>query len=209
MDRLSNSLDIAGKNIIPKTGDIIPFAGTSAPSGWAICDGTNGTPDLRGFFLVGALSAASIGSTYGSASHSHTTNVSLYTVNTAISSETHGYNSIFSGSTGGNSAGSLHSHQAGISTTSGSRAGNLVANSTTAGGPISFNNQPHAHAQGSTMGSTQANIGNHSHAGATVNMSTGGSHGDGHTITATPTGNLLSNTRDYEAFILMNYIMKL
>jgi hypothetical protein len=27
---------------------------TDAPSGWAICDGTNSTPDLRGKFLVGS-----------------------------------------------------------------------------------------------------------------------------------------------------------
>jgi hypothetical protein len=29
-------------------------APTSAPAGWAVCDGTNGTPDLRGRFLLGA-----------------------------------------------------------------------------------------------------------------------------------------------------------
>jgi microcystin-dependent protein len=27
---------------------------TSPPSGWVVCDGTNGTPDLRGRFLLGA-----------------------------------------------------------------------------------------------------------------------------------------------------------
>jgi hypothetical protein len=31
------------------------------PSGWAICDGTNGTPDLRGRFLRGVASMAEVG----------------------------------------------------------------------------------------------------------------------------------------------------
>lgn len=34
-------------------GAIIPFYGTSAPDGWALCDGTGGTPDLRDRFVVG------------------------------------------------------------------------------------------------------------------------------------------------------------
>lgn len=38
-----------------KAGMILPFSGLLAdvPSGWAICDGTNGTPDLRGRFVLG------------------------------------------------------------------------------------------------------------------------------------------------------------
>ena len=35
-------------------GSIIMFGGSIIPSGWHICDGTNGTPDLRGRFIVGA-----------------------------------------------------------------------------------------------------------------------------------------------------------
>jgi len=38
------------------TGSIIMWSGTlaSIPSGWQLCDGTNGTPDLRDRFVVGA-----------------------------------------------------------------------------------------------------------------------------------------------------------
>ncbi|MEA2981194.1 MAG: hypothetical protein QOF09_3017 [Alphaproteobacteria bacterium] len=36
------------------------------PSGWAICDGTNGTPDLRGKFLRGVSNFADVGGTGGS-----------------------------------------------------------------------------------------------------------------------------------------------
>lgn len=35
----------------------------SIPTGWQLCDGTNGTPDLRNKFLVGAGSTYSIGTT--------------------------------------------------------------------------------------------------------------------------------------------------
>lgn len=39
-------------DLIPK-GSIIMWNGATAPAGWALCDGTNGTPDLRGRFILG------------------------------------------------------------------------------------------------------------------------------------------------------------
>ena len=39
-------------NGIPK-GGIIMWSGTTVPVGWALCDGSNGTPDLRDRFVVG------------------------------------------------------------------------------------------------------------------------------------------------------------
>ena len=47
------------------TGMIMMFTGSSAPSGWAFCDGNNGTPDLRNRFIVGAGSSYSSGDTGG------------------------------------------------------------------------------------------------------------------------------------------------
>lgn len=38
-------------NPLPQ-GSIIMWSGTAVPAGWAICDGTSGTPDLRGRFIV-------------------------------------------------------------------------------------------------------------------------------------------------------------
>ena len=46
-------------------GMIMMYTGSTAPSGWAICNGQNGTPDLRDRFIVGAGSAYSIGNTGG------------------------------------------------------------------------------------------------------------------------------------------------
>ncbi len=37
-------------NMVPK-GTIVAFNLEKAPDGWALCDGTNGTPDLRGRFI--------------------------------------------------------------------------------------------------------------------------------------------------------------
>lgn len=46
----------ASLNQVIPTGVIVMWSGSiaSIPSGWALCDGTNGTPDLRERFIVGA-----------------------------------------------------------------------------------------------------------------------------------------------------------
>ena len=53
-----NSLEFLKKgeaagSIVPK-GGIIMFSGEKPPPGWALCDGTNGTPDLRDKFVMGS-----------------------------------------------------------------------------------------------------------------------------------------------------------
>ena len=55
IDTLMSELDEAKKHHVP-TGSIMMWSGaiTAIPSGWALCDGQNGTPDLRGRFIVGA-----------------------------------------------------------------------------------------------------------------------------------------------------------
>ncbi|MDD3096013.1 MAG: hypothetical protein PHD63_07215 [Candidatus Marinimicrobia bacterium] len=57
-------------------GTIVMWYGTSAtvPSGWHICDGTTGTPDLRDKFVVGAGTTYAKGATGGAATHTLTTN---------------------------------------------------------------------------------------------------------------------------------------
>jgi hypothetical protein len=60
-------------------GMIMLWSGSSAsiPSGWLLCNGSSGTPDLRNRFVVGATSTYAVGATGGSAdavvvSHTHT-----------------------------------------------------------------------------------------------------------------------------------------
>jgi hypothetical protein len=55
-------------------GMIIHWYGLAAscPAGWAICDGTNGTPDLRDRFIVGAGNTYALSDSGGSASQTIT-----------------------------------------------------------------------------------------------------------------------------------------
>jgi hypothetical protein len=80
-DNIYGIIGVAGTSTgttIP-TGMISLWYGSigSVPLGWYLCDGTNGTPDLRDRFVVGAGSTYSVAATGGSAnaivvSHTHT-----------------------------------------------------------------------------------------------------------------------------------------
>lgn len=44
------------KNALLPSGAIVWFKRTTAPDGWVVCDGTNGTPNLIGRYPLGATS---------------------------------------------------------------------------------------------------------------------------------------------------------
>ena len=66
-ETVNGSLDVIGnftKNGFPvnpfvPAGTIVMWHGTTLPAGWVECNGSNGTPDLRGKFIVAAGQAAS------------------------------------------------------------------------------------------------------------------------------------------------------
>jgi microcystin-dependent protein len=61
---LPGNLTVTGSfNYLPR-GCILAYNSSSAPAGWAICDGNNGTPDLRNKFILGSGNR-SIGTTGG------------------------------------------------------------------------------------------------------------------------------------------------
>ena len=64
----NQKIDAALRAAVP-AGLIAAWSGAASavPAGWALCDGANGTPDLRGRFLVGAGGDYAVGDTGGAA----------------------------------------------------------------------------------------------------------------------------------------------
>jgi len=110
----------------------------SIPSGWVLCNGQNGTPDLRNSFILGAGSTYAVGSTGGSAdaivvSHTHTATVTdpqhSHTLTNTVNTQTGpggnnqagfvgGYNNITVGGTNPSSTGiSVANSSTGVSGT--------------------------------------------------------------------------------------------
>jgi hypothetical protein len=124
---------------VPSGGIIIwSGASTAIPSGWFLCNGLNGTPDLRDRFVVGAGSTYAVGATGGSAnatlvSHTHTA-TSTFTGNAL---GTHNHTASFSG-TSVTPAGSISSTFTGTSVTpAGSVSSSFTGTSVTPAGSVS------------------------------------------------------------------------
>jgi len=98
--RLVTKADVADLNNVVPTGVITLWSGSTAtiPSGWRLCNGANGTPDLRNRFVVGAGSTYAVDAKGGSAdavniSHNHsasTNNTGAHTHSLSGSTNTTG-----------------------------------------------------------------------------------------------------------------------
>ena len=123
------------------TGMILLWSGSisNVPSGWGLCNGANGTPDLRDRFVIGAGNNFAVNATGGASavtllaenlpSHTHSVSVSGSTT-AADASHSHS----LSGSTG--AADATHNHTFGPITSSGqsqSHSHRLVATTSSAG----------------------------------------------------------------------------
>lgn len=73
------------------SGVIVMWSGSvgTIPSGWQLCDGTNGTPDLRNRFVVGAGSTYAVAAMGGAATDSITTSAAGSHSHTAQASGSH------------------------------------------------------------------------------------------------------------------------
>jgi len=111
------SLDTREGQVGLPVGIITIWSGSTAsiPFGWQLCNGTNGTPDLRDKFVVGAGSTYSVGDTGGEATHvlttaempAHTHTYYLHqaaATNYAIFQNNYAESSATTGSTGGDTA---------------------------------------------------------------------------------------------------------
>lgn len=77
-------------NVLP-TGAIIMWGGATntIPAGWVLCNGQNGTPDLRDRFIVGAGNSYAVGATGGNASTTlSTSNLPAHTHSVSLSGTT-------------------------------------------------------------------------------------------------------------------------
>lgn len=123
--------EIGGSSGIP-SGCICIWSGSTPPEGWALCDGQNGTPDLRGRFVLGYSSAHAIGSKGGKEKHTLSVNeLAAHSHNFSIHYATSAASSNRKYSVGGTSAANEYTE----SRTSGSILTNL-------GGTIANQNQP-------------------------------------------------------------------
>ena len=101
------------QNRIP-TGVIVMWSGSiaSIPTGWALCNGGNGTPDLQNRFIVGAGSTYAVAATGGSA-------------NAVVIDHTHSATSVVT------DPGHAHSYTAPSGTDNSGVSGSSVVDSTT------------------------------------------------------------------------------
>lgn len=188
-------ISLVTESAVP-SGVITMWSGslTSIPSGWALCDGQNGTPDLRDRFIVGAGSSYDPGDTGGSDSVTLT--------ESQIPSHSHG-----SGTLGTSSAGS-HSHSSGSYTTSttGSHTHNYTSGRLLASGStdqVGSDRNPYF----VSLTETTSSAGSHSH-NITGNSGTSGSHS--HSISGTTSSTGGGNPHENRPpFYALAYIMKL
>jgi len=147
----NSSLSSVTASVVP-VGGIIMWSGSvaSIPTGWALCNGASGTPDLRGRFITGAGGGYTPGNSGGYDSytlsesqmpvHSHTTSVSTN------GSHSHSYSSPLEGTYQGLSwdqTGSAHEYptvNGGTTTTAGDHNHSVTVYNS--GGGQSFDNRP-------------------------------------------------------------------
>lgn len=168
-------------------GVILMWSGSIAtiPSGWLLCNGSNGTPDLRDRFVVGAGSAYAVGATGGA------NTVTLSTAN--LPAHTHSISG--SGTTSGQSQSHTHTgttSTADLAHTHSGTTGNQSQDHTHSGTTAS-ENQNHTHGFSGTTGGGGA----HSHTYDRTFRGSGFDVEDGNSFTLFESGATTSGVGDH------------
>lgn len=105
---------------VTPVGGIIMWSGLliDIPAGWALCDGTNGTPDLRDKFIKGSADTVDPGVTGGALTHNHggaTANHTLTAAQSGMPAHLHGIPTVDANASG-SSNGFLFGVRAGAAT---------------------------------------------------------------------------------------------
>ena len=144
------------------------------PEGWALCDGSNGTPDLRERFVMGAATEGDVGNEVGTNSFSLTEAQMPSHTHTASSSTAGAHTHSASTASGGSHTHTSGSNNTGAHTHSVTYGGYSETGRGRPGGQ--FNNY-------ATFSVSVVSGGNHTH---TVNENAAGSHS--HTLTVNSNG---------------------
>jgi hypothetical protein len=214
------------RSIIP-AGVILMWSGSiaSIPSGWLLCNGSSGTPDLRDRFVVGAGSTYAVAATGGAAtvtlgttnlpSHTHSISASGTTAATNIDHTHSGTTStadinhthFFSATTSGQSADHTHGLPIQPRTFGGGGAVNSVDRD--GAGLSSFGtSNDHNHTVSGDTGFMNGNV-NHSHSFTSGTMNSNTTHT--HTVTVTGTSGATGSGTAFgilPPYYALAYIMK-
>lgn len=222
-------LDTAFSNFVPiPRGVITMWSGSisSIPAGWFLCNGGNGTPDLRNKFVYGASANADVGVTGGSAdavvvSHNHSASSNSTGAHTHTANHNH---SASSNSTGNHTHTANHNHSASSNTTgSHSHYHNQmswntgvtnqgITSGTTDNGTNIYSNSAGSHSHSITVNTasvTTSSTGAHSHSitVATKSLTTSSTGSHSHSITVGSSG--VSGTgKNLPPYMKLAYIMK-
>ena len=195
------------------SGGIIMWSGSisNIPSGWELCNGQNGTPDLRNKFVVGAYSDGANGNTYpnlppgntgGSnvsslVAHSHTINNHTHSFSDTVSASNHFHYTHYAGGQNGTSGtggtGRLHN-----------RAGDNVAAVTSS---YSTGSDPRQDAEIGARSGNAANAGRSSNAGS-HSHSVSGTTGNPSNRGTDEQGSQAGSKSNLPPYYALAYIMK-
>ena len=208
----------AGSVNIPHPGMILPFAGSTAPSGWLMCDGSSissstypvlysligaNTPDLRGKYVIGSNNA--VNTSVGANNHTHNFSYASSNTDTHTYSHDHG---VYNNAGNTDNVYLAHNHAAnhtpyidGYGNTSTSKSG-------TSQGNLTNRNHNHSAAGGYWTPNINASGFNHEHSANNATTNTDApTHS--HTIASATGGIFSSNTAiNIPPTIYFNFIIK-
>ena len=227
MVNLKVSEDLVSENnleILPHVGTILTYAGTTAPAGWLLCDGSTFVqttypelyallgnsitlPDLRERYLIGKGSGAlTLATNTGANNHTHTYSYAgndsgnpVYAVNVPAS-HSHTLSTYF------NATYTAHAHYSYVDVGI-DGYGNTAANYR-AGGSQNMTTQNHAHSTGGYAGGSNYAGYNHAHNGSITRNDTAAPNHT-HTVASSNVGTISSNTAiNTPPTIYLNFIIK-